>query len=280
MPFAAGSTDHERGRAVKSPIPVSGSEITAVSDFYKSVLVFMAACGLPLGVFAAEVSVAVAANFAAPMKKIAQDFERQTGHRATLAFGSTGQFYAQIRNGAPFGIFLAADDETPARIEREGLAVAGTRFTYARGRLVLWSKRPGLADDQGEVLRSGKFDKIAIANPKLAPYGAAAMDVIEKMGLTAVIRPKVVEGSNIAQVFQFLASENTPLGFVALSQVVEDGQVKGGSAWVVPATMHRPIRQDAVLLNSAKGNVAADALMKYLRGDQARAVIRSYGYEF
>lgn len=251
-----------------------------MSSFAKHLFVLLTTCSLSLGVVAAEVSVAVAANFAAPMKAIAQNFERETGHKATLVFGATGQFYAQIRNGAPFGILLAADDETPARIEREGLAVAGTRFTYATGRLVLWSRRPNLVDDKGEVLKSGKFDKIAIANPKLAPYGAAAMEVIQKMGLTSVITPKIVEGSNIAQVFQFVSSENSPLGFVALSQVLENGKIQQGSAWIVPAAMHQPIRQDAVLLNSAKGNVAADALMRHLRGDQARAVIRSFGYAF
>lgn len=250
-----------------------------MSTLFKRFLLLVFACGLSLGVYAAEVSVAVAANFTAPMKIIVQDFEKETGHKATLSFGATGQFYAQIKNGAPFAILLAADDGTPARIEKERLGIAGTRFTYATGRLVLWSKRPGLVDDKGEILKSGGFDRIAIANPKLAPYGAAALEVIEKMGLTAAIRPKIVEGSNIGQTFQFVASENAPLGFVALSQVFENGGIKVGSGWIVPATMHKPLQQDAILLNFGKGNAAADALMTYLRDDKARAVIRAFGYE-
>lgn len=247
--------------------------------FLKKLAFSLAACLLPLGVHGAEVSVAVAANFTAPMKIIAQDFEKDTGHTARLAFGATGQFYAQIRNGAPFAVLLAADDETPAKIEKEGLGVAGTRFTYATGRLVLWSKRPGLVDDRGEILKSGKFDRIAIANPKLAPYGAAAMEVIEKMGLTAAITMKIVEGSNIGQAFQFVSSENATLGFIALSQVFDGGKIKEGSGWVVPPSMHKPIQQDAILLQQGKGNPAAESLMAYLRSDKARAVMRSFGYQ-
>lgn len=228
---------------------------------------------------AAEVQVAVAANFTAPMKLVAQDFERDSGHKATLAFGATGQFYAQIRNGAPFAVLLAADDETPHRLEKEGFGIAGTRFTYATGRLVLWSRRPSYVDAQGEVLRSAPFNRIAIANPKLAPYGAAAMETLEKLGLRERILPKVVEGSNITQTFQFVASENAPLGFVALSQVFENGRIKEGSGWVVPTGMHALIRQDAVLLNPGKDNPAALALLKYLQTEKARALIRSFGYE-
>lgn len=239
----------------------------------------LAACFLPLAAQAGEVSVAVAANFAAPMKIIAQDFEKNTGHKIVLAFGATGQFYAQIRHGAPFAMLLAADDETPAKIEKEGLGVAGTRFTYATGRLVLWSKKPGLVDDRGDILKSGKFDRIAIANPKLAPYGAAALEVLENLGLTAAITPKIVEGANIGQTFQFVSSENATLGFIALSQVFEGGRIKEGSGWVVPPSMHKPIQQDAILLQPGKGNPAAEALMKYLRSDKAKAAIRSFGYQ-
>lgn len=235
--------------------------------------------GLPFQILAAEVNVAVAANFTTPMKIIAQDFERDTGHKATLSFGATGQFYAQIRNGAPFAILLAADDKTPLKLEKEGLGITGSRFTYATGKLVLWSKKPGFVDAQGEMLRSGQFDKIAIANPKLAPYGAAAMETLDKLGLRERVTPKIVEGSNIAQTFQFVASENAALGFVALSQVVENGTIKEGSAWIIPDSMHAPIKQDAVLLNAGKDNPAAAALLKYLQGDKAKAVIRSYGYE-
>jgi len=227
---------------------------------------------------AGEVTVAVAANFTAPMQKIAQAFEQDTGHKAQLAFGATGKFYAQIKNGAPFAVLLAADDETPARLEKEDLAVAGTRFTYATGRLALWSKSLNLVDDKGEVLRSNSFYKIAIADPKLAPYGAAAMEVIHKLGVQANVIPKLVQGESIGQTFQFVNTENAQLGFVALSQISIDGRITQGSAWVVPQSMHTPLKQDALLLNAGKGNAAATALLTYLQGERARAIMRAYGY--
>ena len=232
---------------------------------------------------AGEVMVAVAANFTAPMQKIAQAFEQDTGHKAQLAFGATGKFYAQIKNGAPFAVLLAADDETPARIEKEGLAVAGTRFTYATGRLALWSKSPNLVDDKGEVLRSNSLNKIgihkiAIADPKLAPYGIAAMEVINKMGVQAVVTPKLVQGESIGQAYQFVSTENAQLGFVALSQISFDGRITQGSAWVVPQSMHTPLKQDALLLNPGKDNAAAHALLKYFQADKAKTIIRQYGY--
>lgn len=237
--------------------------------------------GLASGVasLAAEVSVAVAANFTAPMQKIAQAFEQDTGHKSVLAFGSTGNFYAQIKNGAPFQILLAADDETPARIEKEGLGVAHSRFTYATGKLVLWSKQAALVDDKGDVLRSAKFERIAIANPKLAPYGAAAVETLTKLGLLQNLQPKFVQGENISQTYQFVATENAALGFVALSQVFADGRLKEGSAWVIPANLHQPIQQDAVLLNGGKDSPAAAALLAYLRTDKIKAMIRTFGYE-
>jgi len=251
-----------------------------MSTRFLRILLALLSLGLhALGTHAAEVSVAVAANFTAPMKIIAQDFERDTGHKATLVVGATGQFYAQMKNGAPFEVFLAADDETPARIENEGLGVAGTRFTYATGRLVLWSRKDGLVDDRGDILKGGSFDRIAIANPRLAPYGAAAMEVVERMGLRSTITPKLVEGSHISQTFQFVSSGNATIGFVALSQVFEAGRIREGSGWIVPSNLHQPIRQDAVLLTKGKGNPAAHALMRYLRSDNAKAVIRSFGYE-
>jgi len=234
---------------------------------------------LPMVTMAGEVSVAVASNFMAPMKIIAQAFERETGHKAILSFGSTGQFYAQIKNGAPFAVLLAADDETPARLEREGVAVPGTRFTYATGKLVLWSKKADLVDAKGEILTTGKFDKLALANPKLAPYGAAAMQVLETMNLTKQLGPKLVEASNIGQTFQFVSSGNAALGFVALSQVFENGKLKEGSGWVVPSNLYSPIKQDAVLLTSGKANVAAQDLLQYLRSDKAKAIIVSFGYD-
>lgn len=227
-----------------------------------------------------EVSVAVAANFTAPMQKIAAEFEKDSGHKAVLSFGATGKFYAQINNGAPFGILLAADDTTPAKLAQEGKGVAASRFTYAIGQLVLWSKQAGYVDDKGAVLKTGDYRHIAIANPKLAPYGLAAMETLKNLGLTDQVTPKIVQGENIGQTYQFAASGNAQLGFVALSQVMEDGKLREGSAWIVPSTMHEPIRQDAIVLNSAKDNAAATALMEYLKGDKARAIIKSYGYAF
>jgi molybdate transport system substrate-binding protein len=242
----------------------------------------LSALGLALvvahGAHAAEVQVAVAANFTAPMQKIAALFEQDTGHKAVLSFGATGKFYAQIANGAPFGVLLAADDTTPEKIGKEGLGDGATRFTYAIGQLVLWSKQPGYVDAEGKVLAKSDWKHIAIANPKLAPYGLAAMQTLDKLGLTAQVQPRVVTGENIGQTYQFAASGNAPLGFVALSQVMEDGKLREGSAWVVPAGMHEPIRQDAIVLNNGKDNEAATELMKYLRADKARAIIRSYGY--
>jgi molybdate transport system substrate-binding protein len=227
---------------------------------------------------AAEVSVAVAANFMAPAQKIAAAFEQDTGHKAVLAFGATGKFYAQIKNGAPFQVLLAADGATPARLEKEGLTQTGSRFTYAIGRLVLWSPQPALVDDKGEVLRSASFAHLAIANPKLAPYGLAAMETLDKLGLLAALQPRLVQGENIGQAYQFVATGNAALGFVALSQVMSEGRIPQGSAWVVPAQWHTPIRQDAVVLASAKDNPAALAWVAFLKSDKARAIIRSFGY--
>ncbi len=227
----------------------------------------------------AEVTVAVAANFAAPMQKIAPLFEKDTGHKAVVSLGSTGGFYAQIKNGGPFHVFLSADEETPLKLEKEKLAVSGTRFTYATGKLVLWSKQAGFVDDNGDVLRSGQFKRLAIANPKLAPYGAAALETLHKLELVQGLQTKFVQGENIAQAFQFVNTENAQLGFVALSQVYADGKLSSGSAWIVPSHLHKPIQQDAVLLMAGKNNIAATALLAYLRTDKVKAIIRSHGYD-
>lgn len=227
---------------------------------------------------AGEVQVAVAANFAAPMQKIAAQFETDTGHKAVLSFGATGNFYAQIIRGAPFDVLLAADDKTPARLEAEGRS-GGVRNTYAVGALVLWSRQPDLVDAQGAVLKdAGRIEKLAMADPKLAPYGQAAVETLTALGLLDQLAPKFVTGQNIAQTWQFVATGNAPLGFVALSQVWMDGRLKEGSAWRVPAHLYRPIRQDAILLDQGRGNPAAVALLDYLRSMKARAVISSYGY--
>jgi molybdate transport system substrate-binding protein len=226
----------------------------------------------------AQVQVAVAANFMAPMQKIAAGFEQDTGHKAQLAFGATGKFYAQIANGAPFEVLLAADHETPAKLEQEHLAVPGSRFTYAIGRLVLWSAQPGYVDAQGRVLGKGDFSHLAIANPKTAPYGAAAIETMTRLNLLQRLQPRIVQGESVAQAYQFVGSGNAQLGFVALSQVVRDGKIASGSGWIVPDRLHGPIRQDAVLLARGGANPAARALADYLKSDKAKAVIRAYGY--
>ena len=226
------------------------------------------------------VNIAVAANFTAPAKVLAAVFEKTTGHTAKLSFGPTGGFYTQIKNGAPFDILLAADDERPARLEKEGDAVPGSRFTYAIGKLVLWSAKPGLVDAQGAVLRNGQFNKLAIASPKLAPYGAAAVETMNKLGLYSALQPRLVEGSSIGQAYQFVASGNADLGFVALAQIQEAGVIKGGSAWVVPTDLHTPIVQDAVILKRAAGNPAAKAWMQLLRSPKVKEqLVRGYGYD-
>ncbi|MDB5963301.1 MAG: modA [Massilia sp.] len=230
-------------------------------------------------VHADEVQVAVAANFAAPMKEIAARFEQDSGHKVLSTVGATGKFYAQIKNGAPFDILLAADDETPAKLEKEGAALPNTRFTYAIGKLVLWSGQPGLVDGKGDVLRKAGFEHLAIANPKLAPYGAAAVETMRKLNVYGALEPKLVVGESIAQAHQFVVSGAAPLGFVAMSQVYEGGKLKSGSVWAVPGNLYSPIRQDAVALEKGKGKPAVEAFLKYLKGDKAKAVIRSYGYD-
>ena len=232
----------------------------------------------PVASAAEAVQVAVAANFTAPMQQIALAFEKDTGHKALLSFGATGKFYAQITNGAPFEVFLAADDETPARLEKEHLTVANTRFTYATGKLALWSAKDGYVDDQGAVLKLAEYKYLAIANPKTAPYGAAAIETLKQLGLLNGVQEKLVQGENIAQTYQFVSTGNAELGFVALSQILKDGKMTGGSGWIVPDTLYPPIRQDAVVLLKGSGKTSATALVEYLKGDRARAIIKSFGY--
>jgi molybdate transport system substrate-binding protein len=238
--------------------------------------VVLAVVALAGPALAAEVKVAVAANFTEPAKEIAARFKVRTGHDATLSFGSSGQFYAQIANEAPFEVFLSADRERPEKAEAEGLAVAGSRFTYAVGRLVLFSKTPGLVDAKGAVLKAGKFNKIAIADPKTAPYGVAAVETMKKLRVYDALAPKLVQGTSITQAYQFVDTGAAELGFVALSQVVT---VKGGSRWTVPAADHTPIDQQAALLKTGANNAAATAFMSFLKGAEAKAIVRKYGYE-
>ncbi|MDO8206662.1 MAG: molybdate ABC transporter substrate-binding protein [Gallionella sp.] len=230
-------------------------------------------------VFAGEVNVAVASNFAAPMERIVALFKQESGHTLKVSLGSSGKFYAQIAGGAPFDVFLAADEAIPQRLEQEGLTIGGTRFVYALGKLVLWSAQSGFVDAQGAVLRKGGYNKLAIAEPKLAPYGMAAKDTLEKMGLWNAVQSKLVQGENITQTWQFAATGNAELGFIALSQITRDGKVTGGSWWLVPHDLYNPIRQSAVLLSGAKDKAAAQAFLAFLKSEKAMAIIRSFGYE-
>jgi molybdate transport system substrate-binding protein len=231
-----------------------------------------------LNVRAGEVSVAVAANFAGPLSAMGAAFTAATGHSLKISVGATGKFYSQIAAGAPFEALLSADDETPTKLVAEGLAVPNTQFTYAIGKLVLWSAQPGYVDEQGAVLATGKFAHLAIANPKTAPYGRAALEVLKARGLHDQLAPKLVTGESIGQAFQFVATGNAELGFVALSQVVVPGKPVNGSHWVVPPSLYGEIRQDAVLLKRGEKNPAALALLAYMKSAPARALIQSYGY--
>ncbi len=225
---------------------------------------------------AGDTKVAVAANFTEPAREIAAAFQKVTGDTATLSFGASGAFYTQMTQGAPFDIFLSADADRPKKIQEDGLGVPGSCFTYAIGRLVLYSATPGLVDPSGAVLKSGNFARLSIADPQAAPYGLAAMQTLTRMGLLGALTPKIVKGSSITQAYQFVATGAAELGFVALSQVVA---VPGGSRWVVPAGFHAPIEQQAVLLRVGAPNPAARAFMKFLKSPPALAIIRRYGYE-
>ncbi|NOU12721.1 MAG: molybdate ABC transporter substrate-binding protein [Methylococcaceae bacterium] len=228
---------------------------------------------------AATVLVAVASNFTKTMTEIAEAFEKATGHSANLAFGSSGKFVSQLENGGPFEVFLAADASNPLKLEKSGLAVDGSRFTYAIGKLVLWSAKPDLVDDQGQILSTGSFTHLALADPKLAPYGAAAMEVMKNLNVLDKLQPLFVLGENIAQTYQFISTGNAELGFIALSQVIgKDGKITEGSGWVVPENLHQPIMQDAVLLKKGEENPAAPALLSFLKSPEAQAIIRKYGY--
>ena len=232
-------------------------------------------------VSADEVSVAVAANFTEAARELAARFEQATGHRARLSFGSTGQFYAQISNGAPYEVFLAADAERPRKAESTGRAVRGSRFTYARGALVLVSDHAGKFGDGPAFLEAGDYARLAIANPETAPYGLAARQALEKLGLWRQLQPKIVRGNSIAQTYQFVATGNADIGFVATSQVLareaKNGE-KFGSSWLVPATFHEPIEQQAVLLTRGAESEAANAFIAFLKSDDARKIIARHGY--
>jgi molybdate transport system substrate-binding protein len=224
---------------------------------------------------AGQVNVAVAANFTEPAKEIAALFKQKTGHDAQLSFGASGQFLTQIMQEAPFQVFLSADQERPKKAVEAGLAVADSRFTYAVGKLVLWSKTPGLVKGE-DTLTSGAFTKLSICDPAAAPYGQAAVDTLKSLKLYETLQPKFVQGANINQAFQFVDTGNAEIGFVALSQVIKS---KEGSRWDVPQSLYPPIRQDAVLLKKGADNEAARAFVEFLKSPEARAVIKSFGYE-
>jgi molybdate transport system substrate-binding protein len=230
-------------------------------------------------VSAEEFNVAVAANFTAPAKEIAAAFQKESGDKAVLSFGSTGQLYAQIHEGAPFAVFLAADEATPQKLLNEKLAVQGSGFAYALGSLALWSPMQNYVDSKGKILEFNRFAHLAIADPAKAPYGRAAVETLQKLGLYADVKAKLVQGNNVAQAYQFVASGNAELGFVALSQIQENGHLKGGSAWLVPGTLHAPILQGAVLLAKGANNKAARAFLEFLKEPEAAKIMASYGYQ-
>ena len=223
---------------------------------------------------AGEVKVAVAANFTEAAKEIGAAFEKATGHRTVLSFGSSGQLYTQLSQGAPYEVFLSADRERPRKAVAEGFAAADSLFTYATGRLVLFSKNEDGVKGEA-TLKDGTFSKVAIANPAAAPYGAAAVETMKALGVYDSLVPKIVQGASIAQTYQFVATGNAEIGFIALSQVIRK---EGGSRWIVPESLHRPIAQDAVLLETGAGNAAARAFLAFLKGKEARAVKEKYGY--
>lgn len=223
---------------------------------------------------AGQTNIAVAANFTDAAKEIAAAFKAKTGHEAVLSFGATGALYAQITQEAPFEILLAADAEHPKKAIAAGFGVADSQFTYAVGRLVLWSKNPDLVKGE-ETLKGGGFTKLSIANPALAPYGAAAVETLKALKLDVEVQPKIVQGNSIAQTFQFIDTGNAELGFIALSQLA--GKTEG-SRWMVPQTLYSPIKQDTVLLKKGAANEGATAFMTFLKGAEARAIIQTYGY--
>ena len=248
------------------------------SRFFRSIIVAWLILLAPAS-WAASTLVAVAANFSKPMTEIAAEFEKATGHSAKLSFGSTGKFVSQIENGGPFEVLLAADEKGTQKLEQSGFTVPNSQFTYALGKLVLWSAKPGYVDDQGKILTTGGFKHLALADPKLAPYGSAAVEVLKKMGLMDKLQPLFVQGENIAQTLQFVSTANAELGFVALSQVIENGKIANGSGWIIPDDYYAPIRQGAVLLKKGAENPAAPALLDYLKSAPALAIIEKYGYD-
>ncbi len=226
---------------------------------------------------AAEIALAVAANFSAPMEKISAQFQAQSGHKLLLSYGASGKFYTQIKQGAPFDVFLSADQEMPVRLAAEGDALPASRLNYAIGKLVLWSPQPGYVDAEGAILKTGAFKHLAFANPQTAPYGHAAMQVMQHTGVWDALQERLVRAENIGQAYQFASSGNAELGFVALSQIMQNGK-PGGSYWLVPSHLHQAIVQQAILLQHGKDKPAAQQFLEFLKSPAAQAIILSYGY--
>ena len=223
--------------------------------------------------------IAVASNFSGAVEELEQVFEMESGHLIETVFGSSGRFFAQINNGAPFHVFLSADQEKPDALQKAGLVVEDSRFTYALGKLVLWSSQSNLVDSSGQVLKQNNFRRLAIANPRLAPYGIAAMETLENLDLASGIQGKIIQGENIAQTYQFVSTGNVELGLVAFSQVYRQDRIVSGSSWIIPADLYNPVRQDAVLLRRGANNQAAIAFLKFIRSEAGRAIIESFGYQ-
>lgn len=237
---------------------------------------------------AQSINVAVASNFIHPMRALVSSFEKQSSHRVKASFGSSGKFYAQVKHGAPYQVFLSADQAKPIALEKDGFVVANSRFTFATGRLALWSSKENFIDKRLIPLKTNQFNKLALANPKLAPYGAAAIEVLKNIKLDQATQSKWVKGENIAQTFQFVSTGNSDLGFVALSQIIRQNtpqnaaqvaSIKQGSAWIIPSHLHQAIAQDAVLLTKGENNPAAHEFMQFLKSPQAQKIINAFGYE-
>ncbi len=239
-----------------------------------------ALCFLSSAATAETVLAAVAANFSKPMNEIAAAFEKSSGYTVQTSLGASGKFVAQLENGAPFEVFLSADAKNPEKLEQDGFVVPGSRFTYAIGKLALWSAAADGVDAEGRVLRDGEFKHLALADPKLAPYGLAAVELLHRLGLYDKLQGSFVQGENIAQTLEFISTGNAELGFVAWSQVSENGHLLSGSVWLPPRDAYPPIFQDAALLKTGAANPAAAAFLEFLKSAEARAIIEKYGYEW
>ncbi|MBL4631585.1 MAG: molybdate ABC transporter substrate-binding protein [Paraglaciecola sp.] len=248
----------------------------------KKVLGFILVSIFTLCTEAKPVLVAVASNFSNTMKVLVSEFEKTSDYQIALSFASSGKFYAQIKQGAPYDVFFSADQAKPDALQTEGLVVAGSRFTYAIGRLAVWSTRTEFANQIETKLKKGAFNKLALANAKIAPYGIASLEVLKHLALIDSSQSKWVQGENIAQTYQFVRSGNADLGFIALSQLLGKNQrnkSQQGSYWLVPDTMHRPIKQDVVLLQRAENNQGARVFLDFMHTDKARNIIAQYGYQ-